>query len=130
MVALAERVERATGPDRELADTVLLRCGYQKEWSSVCGSYEFEWVLPGRHRFHRFPSSADPMTSLDVAVTLVPENCGFQVKRYPKWTNEADAIVWGESDRDPTFSADAANPAQALTAAALRAQAKEATDAE
>lgn len=98
LIALAERCEQADGPnfelEREIADAV-----WQAKW--------------GKRR----PKDIRPQActaSLDAAMTLVPEGATFSVTKR----------VTGEgchADIDLDHFANAATPALALTAAALRA---------
>lgn len=96
---LARRCEAAEEPDKFLGREILLACGRG-------------YVSP---MFHR----DNPTASIDAALTLVPEP--------GRWGMTADpahgAVVYvNESNRG-----EAATPALALCAAALRAQAQEAS---
>jgi hypothetical protein len=103
---LAERCEKATGPDRELALSIL--CAVDPEhWTMGCN-----------------PSARDPTASLDAAISLVPEGWTYQAYQGPsgqphKWTLRTIA------DGDAYYTereGKAATPALALCAAALRAR--------
>lgn len=72
LLSLAERVERATGPDQELGREVLLACGWRKSgrgyflgplfgWSSPDGKTYFDDDDFRRH---------DPTASIDAAMML------------------------------------------------------------
>src|SRR5882724_6994373 len=108
---LAERCERATGPLRELElgiHETLFGRGYTTNWFQTDGS-----------RVPRYT------TSLDAAMTLVPEGASFEV-------GVSDGLhgasVSFDSDNMPNATI-AANPALALCAAALRATLKEESNA-
>jgi hypothetical protein len=117
LLELAERVEKASGPDRELDQEICRAvgpCKYQPDGTWITyfeGGYS--------HSINPLPVTA----SLDAAMTLVPDGYGFQAKLYSESSNESEADVWKGCDYDPIHSAEAANPALALTAAALRARA-------
>ena len=68
LLELAERCEKATGPDRDLADDVLRACGFTEERRArTKGGHRLSWRLPdGRH----VPISFDPTVSLDAAKAL------------------------------------------------------------
>lgn len=112
LLALAERCEQATGPDRELdftIDNFMLKHG------------------PEADRI-RNPRYVLPYTaSLDAAVTLVPEGCDWHCQSNPSvsacWASVSPMKVdsklqeWGSGMRR------ASTAALALCAAALRARA-------
>lgn len=112
---LADRCEAATGPDRELDGAVLIAIGHAQRrgsftfWMNAAGSTN-ELVGSGCPRY---------TASLDAAMTLVPEP--------HKWAITASshdggwqAWVW-QIEGGPNWH-EAATPALALTAAALRAR--------
>jgi hypothetical protein len=156
LTALAERVEAATWADRELADQVLLACGWRLNhaadeiagWRVDPGVVEGEdgsdypvtfadrmewacWYKPGNRPFrdswidgHYRPN---PLASLDAAMTLVPEGCGWELIYRKALENYAASVkTEGQYSICP-----ASTPALALTAACLRARAamQEASDA-
>ncbi len=110
LLALAEKVEAATGPsfliEQEIADAV------------------------GHNPRARLPKYT---ASLDAAMTLVPERHAVDVTMWgPHWGGQHRARLLPliqEGDRlfhrgsDPHYCVNAATPALALTAAALRARA-------
>jgi hypothetical protein len=111
VIALAERVERAAGADR----AALFALGV--EALEACG------------RDKRDPN---PALSLDAAAALVP--AGWAVGAAWWHDSKASVTLWGTHEfrggrwhgsKDPRVKATAATPAQALTAAALRAIAEE-----
>lgn len=119
LLALAERVEQAPGPDRELADEVLLAFGYWKDNDGLYrGGRTFRWRRPG----HVYSSAHNPLASLDAAMTLVPEG----------WTWDVDATapemgidwtLWEPAKGGLKVTGTHEMPALALTAACLRARA-------
>lgn len=109
---LADRVEACTEPTRELADEVLLACGWRLNhdaadiaaWRIDAGVVEGEdgkdypvtleermtwacWYKPGNRPFRDSwidgPCRPNPLTSLDAAMTLVPK--GWAVEGLSWW---------------------------------------------
>ena len=121
--ALAERVEREE-PSLDLAVEVMRACGRKVLRS---GSWRSGWsVLQDNATSVQMP---DPLHSLDAAVTLVPEWARWFVEtgdRCSAVVSNATALF--PADRWQT-DGNAAAPAAALTAAALRARGMEAGDA-
>ena len=121
LLALADRVEAATGPDREMDAEIAFAVGWRKsrgEW----------WKPPGGEWGLVLPTFT---ASLDAALSLVPEGWRWSVdftQRAPyQDCGRADLYAPG-SGYKPADVQDvyAATPALALTAAALRALAQEA----
>jgi len=130
---LAERVEGLSGPDREVDAAIALASGWR-----VCRG---NWWTPdqasrAKKARRSIWSSGSPVqlpaytASLDAAMTLVPEGLGLHINRY--WTASHDGPVWSceistgglpNKPRQVFDCYDAAGPAQALTAASLRARA-------
>ena len=125
IVRLAERVEQATGPDRELdalvaATTIrnLAATSFKtlQGWADI--AVREKWSV------RRFTAS------LDAAMTLVPEGWGWMVSQ-PNAKALASGLlkertpVMGEVQYgcDQRYAVAAATPALALCAAALRARA-------
>jgi hypothetical protein len=110
LVELAERVEKATGPDRELDMAICLALDTGRR---VTG--DGRWLGP------------DEFTeSLDAARELVPEGLEWRLEqRHSKGMYPAYASLWGRgaSDIDHHDNATGKTPALALCAAALRARA-------
>jgi hypothetical protein len=103
--ALIARVEAATGADRELDDMIAIAVG-------IPATIKLGDEMLGNVRWA--PVRSKPYTaSLDAAVSLVPSGC--------LWTldclSNATALY-----RDARYQANAATPALALCAAALRAR--------
>ena len=129
LLALAARVEQAQGPDREIELAIfrLLNPQYAgPEWKPYAGGLRH--VNDGSDaRTPPDPRTAAPRwtASLDAALTLVPEGWRWAVHGGP-WTRGPHATLLAPtyvSKSDQT--ADAATPALALIAAALRARAEE-----
>ena len=127
LLALAERCEAATGPDRELDRIIALNLG----WRSVAKG----WVRdPGGNSKDELPRYT---ASLDAAITLVPNDHAFRIDNGPchwiclgkqKPMGRADVHYPkprydGDGDSWLTVSANADTLALALGAAALRARA-------
>lgn len=106
LLDLAERVERATGPDRELDADIALATGWKHrsgaDWHRV-----LEWERPAW------------TASLDAAMQLVPEGMERRVLNICSSGQTRALIYYNKAMR--YCSGDAATPALALTAACLRA---------
>ena len=116
MLALAERCERAEGPDREM-DAEIARIALGAKVTHVRGDGT---------GYMGFEDSGGPLPAwtglLDDASRLAPpEVYEWHAGRHPKGGGAA-YIVWPAKSRDPIYVV-AASPALALTAAALRARA-------
>ncbi len=145
LLALAERCEKASGPDREL--DAAIRCavfapaGAFVEQSPINGAwcvYEIgyggkkrSWEGRGLSQLQRL---GEVTASLDAAMTLVPAGWGWLVSQ-PNAKALASGLlkertpVMGEVQYgcDQRFAVAAATPALALCAAALRARAHQET---
>jgi hypothetical protein len=110
LLELAERCERAEGPDREL-DARIAELAIANLQVLPAGTGAWLVLEDGRQR----DASAVPAytASLDVAMTLVPEG---NLPRRLYIRDEATAVFLGD------LEALAATPALALCAAALRAR--------
>lgn len=84
LLALADRVEAATGGGAELGREVLLACGWSKTTVGYFMGQMFRWSPPGPHvrgagfhddHFHRH----NPLTSLDAAMMMIPDGRGWTV---------------------------------------------------
>jgi hypothetical protein len=124
LLALAERVEAASGPDRDLDTEILwhvdrrrFTCGY---WNAASGLPRELEVMPspkgGLGWIGAQCSAPAYTTSIDAAMTLVPEGYDWIIGH----TNGGLTIHAEVGDRQQWF---ANTPALALTAAALRARA-------
>lgn len=136
LLRLAERVEAATAPDRELdariAVAIYSDSGHADPRDNTHARFPSpsDECAPGTYWISAFSGlslrTADPFTaSLDAAMTLVPEG----------WDWSAGTLGNGKGGHSfmrpagrhyPRVEVDAATPALALTAASLRARAHEA----
>ncbi len=125
LLALADRCERAKGPDRELDERIGMAIGLKR-------TMRVGHECLGNDRVVRILCPAYS-TSLDAAMTLVPKDCLAMVRHlwdgdnragqavlnsYVSSREEADGKMWAAG-----FIAVSATPALALCAAALRAKA-------
>lgn len=110
---LADRVEAASGADRELDRTI-------KEFVGHAWDYAAEWPRDGQPI--AFPYTA----SIDAAITLVPE--GYKWKIMCSDFDGYLCEIWTDGTPEYEHVSRAATPALALTAAALRARAQEKND--
>jgi len=120
--ALADRVERATGPDREL-DAVIVEMCYRLHIPLACyegRSINYDPALwQERHGF-------EPTGSIDAAIQLVPEGWSWYVGSGAPLSRLFEAIVHPSGQPfsvDLDIYGEAITPAQALTSVALRARA-------
>lgn len=127
LLALAKRVETEE-PSRKLQIAVLHAFGWRAEWNSGFASQYDIWLSPagGRVPAVRLP---DPLHSLDAAVALVNTvRCRWSIRT----GDRCNAEVYDHEALFPQarfkVTGNAAHPAAALTAAALRAFAQEAGD--
>jgi len=123
--ALVERLEKCSGPDRELdADiAVALRIyngphewarHWSGEWRAIEGTVHLLGTGGERANF-RPPRFTE---SVDAAMSLVPADAGFEIKQNgsPCYASVFTKLY--------EYMADAATPAAALSCAALRARAQ------
>ena len=125
LLALAERVERAVQPDREI--DCLIRCALsgRPNWRALNMGDGFGWGIfyettAGHARFF----SDVPMytESVDAAMTLLPE--GAKVVEFHQDSTH-DSYWWcGISGADSEGSALSKSAPRAFTAACLRARAR------
>ena len=139
LLALAARVEAAAGADRALAKDIARALGMAPTLGHP-GNYgwredDYGWWMATGEDARILPRRIDPgawLTSLDAAAALAPEGWAWAI--YGGTRDEghataycvpnAGAVPWPDWIRD----IDAATPALALCAAALRARAEEAGD--
>lgn len=132
LIALAERCEAATGPDRELDCEIEIECGKDgpRIREIMAGSPHntiFEVAKAADRKdggvFFRVPRYT---VSLDAAMTLVPEDAFWRLGHDGDGADpsefRADVIVPRPGGSDPRGRAVAETPALALCSAALRAQ--------
>jgi hypothetical protein len=103
LLALAERCEQAAGPDAGLDLAI---------WTSLLDTPGFRPPSPWR---------TDYTASLDAALTLVPEGCGYQIISGFDEGGLSHASVY-VPEIDNGERGDSATTALALCAAALRAR--------
>jgi hypothetical protein len=120
---LAERCEKATGPQRELDVAIAIECGpaAKRLESLMAGSPHNTVAEIAKEADRESPLVCIPSytASLDAAVTLVPE---WMIASIEVYLDHGEALV-----RYPYYSGKesrAATPALALCAAALRARAE------
>lgn len=115
LLTLAERCEQAAGPDREFDVAIARALGwkplYRDDYSKWWPPAAVEDSRARKRSILHHPTQPLPAftASLDAAVTLVPEGCGWMVMK-----NVAKVARWPKRG---------ATPALALCAAALRARA-------
>lgn len=136
---LIERIEAADGPDREIDRAIMSALGfvYREEQRSIGLTYGKAWDM----HLHREWVRGDEIVadacvpnyskSIDAAMTLVPnglewELFGYDAKRDPRFGcfQARIKLLRYEDDPEepgPESIANAATPALALSAAALRA---------
>jgi hypothetical protein len=129
LLALADRIERATRPDRELDCTIYRALGWEPVANPTsAGGLAGRWQRGGEMTM---PSAPPAYTaSLDAAMTLVPEGlhfgCGSCDATTRAWAWCGDTPSSADEDLQV---AHAATSALALTAAVLRARAASAIEA-
>lgn len=138
--ALADRVEALSGPDRELDAAIFKAIGAPVPFQFMNKVVALSWdarencyfapIGDMRVRYEVPAYSA----SLDAAMTLVPNNCGF-VLHNPVGKKPSVALQFGDEGFPSPKTVDGwgdyssgATPALALTAACLRALAKDKQD--
>lgn len=139
LLALAERCEMASGPDREL--DAAIRCavfapaGAFVEQSPINGAWcvyetgyggkKRSWEARGLSQLQRL---GEFTASLDAAMTLVPEGLDWGIAHFGPRGSEAQAWPRGAHDSaDKVTGSSDTIPALALCAAALRARAHQET---
>jgi hypothetical protein len=132
MMELADRVEALSGPDREVDLAIILALGTHV--LERRGRDRREWLYPvaraGRldPSFYSWGYDALPRytASLDSAMTLVDPTWFFHVSRFsPEEDGRGQAHIYPNRGLGDDFESEAATPALALTAAALRAHASQ-----
>ena len=130
LLALAERCEQATGPDRALDFMILKRVRGLRDLG--CGLYEmgnWYYALNDDDPSEKHPPFPSPTASLDAALALVPDGHDWRIE--VESGRQPGAICchpdqWSACPGVTMYSA--ATPALALCAAALRARAEEVAD--
>jgi hypothetical protein len=134
---LADRVEKLSGPDREVDAMIAVALDYglpppmgecRASLRMPRASHDYERVEPGHYWLVQMSGmslrSAPLFTaSLDAAMTLVPE--GWGRVEYGRYIKPADQF-WAQISSDHLLegSENCTTPALALCAAALRARSK------
>ena len=120
LLALAERCEKATGPDRFIDSDIAAALS---EWENLGGHWE-QHKATGERRQTSYPPPPAYTSSLDAALTLVPLD---HHHGYSTGAAGIVGVVQGHCFKNEIGStyceANAATPALALTAACLRARA-------
>lgn len=123
LLELAERCEKATGPDRSFDEAI----AEQREPGLFCrdGHGRLRKNLHGTVLMPQWDLWQAPnyTSSLDAAVMLVPEGYSYTAG-YWTFKRAGRASVWivAENETREVWTVDAATPALALCAAALRAR--------
>lgn len=131
LLALAARVE-AEPPSWELADKVLLACGWRLKWAIENLSLEQRnkayWFPPGKTKAIDIVEGSkrpNPLASLDTALELVPEGWDYVLAHGHKGNGDLVTVASlgnpNDLDQGP-IDVNCNNLAQALTAACLRAR--------
>lgn len=128
-LALAERIEKAMGPDREIDGLIGKACKllspsarFTKDdlWLNA-----YIWTIEDRSEYESFPYVEKYTSSLDIITALIE-------REFPDhlWTLQRNYAFGAKAAIDPTLataiSADAETPALALCAAFCRAMAEKA----
>ncbi|WP_394659943.1 hypothetical protein [uncultured Novosphingobium sp.] len=131
LLALADRVEKLTGPDRSIDGMIAEATGEYPCWAPMQNVRQPELFTDGKPGTRAREWLAPKFTaSLDAAMTLVPEGWGWTVgDKSPDpslaWC-EIDHLPWHEGYGwavERKLIVQAATPALALICAALRARA-------
>ena len=132
LLALADRVEAATGADRELdADIAVAAAGFRRVSESMLCKDEWDYASNADGYFLAWPRYT---ASIDAALTLVPSGWTWSIVHEREWELSGKPAYFSDLRRGYRTSYDnatlswSATPALALTAAALRALAQETPD--
>lgn len=127
---LVARLEKATGPDREL-DREILFATFPKERTAIFDGVKHISTTTAANGDFWFLSLADRhdvpdyTASIDAALTLVPAGMGAAFDTRPHTNqdrSDVPAVAWVSEYRDePCIPSIAATPALALCIAALKA---------
>lgn len=117
LMELAAKIEAAAGPDRELDKAIALAL-FDREEADVPGFIHAGAREAYVDLLERTVTGARFTASLDAAMTLVPEAAGFSVQHMGH-----PCLAFVQMPGHAEVSSDAATPALALCAAALRARA-------
>lgn len=78
MPTLIERLEAATGPDRELGNEVLFECGWMLREEGGGPDRITIWIAPDGGEFFD-GEQLNPTRSVDAALTLVPNDYEYEI---------------------------------------------------
>lgn len=141
---LISRLEKCSGPDRELADEVLLNCGWSmgEVGNNLCDP-AIEWLSPDGSEAFYDGDQPNPLASVDAAMGLIPEGFSWfieeiKVEGHDVWAKVAEVVKNRERKFGLTtseiesglrligwgFDGRAKTPAIALTIAAIKARAE------
>lgn len=120
---LIARLEKASGPDRELANEVLFACGWKiNEYGDEGPTRSIEWVNPDPNGIDYLDGDQpDPTASIDAALTLVPSGKDWLHSRL---TDPADGKPYFYASIDESQVHYGSTPAIAICIAALKARAE------
>lgn len=132
LLKLAERCERAEGPEKALDREIALAIGWVRLTPSEARRKNPAWFHPDDCRdgkpvydsLHGTDVWRDPLAytaSLDAAMTLLDGETFFHLSRFSPGEGPAEAHVYPNRHIGDDYNAFGATPALALTAASLRA---------
>lgn len=124
---LIKRLESATGPDRALADDVLLACGWSMIEFGALDNPSYEWIAPDESTTYVGGDQPNPLASLDAALTLVPEGWArgvmwSDIHGIEAWVQERPGYTTCHQGYSPDGDTSTKCAALALTIAALKAR--------
>lgn len=130
---LIERIEAASGPDREIDREIMLSSGYRYEQRDIgCryedGSVALDWVyVEIKTDKWRSTHPLSFTSSIDAALTLVPEgfewSLEYQAGHHVSSDGECMVAIAKLGDPCRDWESTSATPALALCAAALKSRA-------
>lgn len=125
LLALADRVEKLTGPDREVDIQIELALGLVPEpyERAVCHGVPqmYFWDREDNHAPYVTPERYTEL--VDDAMLLVPADRRIGLVQEPSGGWQCAMLTLGSDDRDQCMVEHIKSPALALTCAALRARA-------
>lgn len=135
LLALAERLEAAAGPDRELDEAIAMVMGWSREWVDHGFRKTTEWKRPEGASLPIGTLAEPPFftASIDAARSLVPEEWAWSagIDTPIPGFSPASANAWPQAQPFPVeldIFTDGATPALALVSAALKARAAQGGD--
>lgn len=122
LAALIARLEKATGPDRELGNAVLLVSGWTMDEQGDGPARSIFWVSPGRdYDCYNDGYQPNPTASIDAALTLVPD-VRWDWSVWHLCGHEHGAMIKAPDLSQWSCDKGAITPAIALCIAALKAR--------